>query len=264
LRYKRSEALPDFTIDSAKGVLVADAVSPASLTSSFSRSLTAADTPWLRAAVTGGQLGFSGFDRCREAARLWRGGFHADIKGVYPGPCRLPKVIVRGTHALKAKLGLKTHLTHAGIDYGGYVTRMARPSLLGEYAWALRRADFWAVDIALAVGLNVLDYGWGSKADVGIGSTEFYAAVTVDVAIEAAGAGAGAITGYGFYLGAMWLCPQFAIPALVLGYLVGETSFSIVVAPSWREPGIEAVNWLYSQATAREAKIVYCGGPLLR
>jgi RHS repeat-associated protein len=263
LRYKRSEALPGFTFDSAKGVLVADAVSPASLTASFSDSLAAAAMTWLRGGATAGKLGYTGFDRVRQAVDLWRGGFQTEIKGVYPGPRGLPRVIVRGTQALKAKLGLKTHLTHAGIDYGSYVTRMARPSALGEFAWALKAPEFWAINMALSVGLNVLDYGWGSKADVGIGSTEFYAAVTVDLGIGVAGVGAGAVSGWVFCALVSSLVPGAGPAALVIGYVVGQVVFAVGFQPEWREDAVGAVTWFYSQSTAREAKIVRQGSPLL-
>jgi len=85
LRYKRSEALPDFTFDSAKGVLVADAVSPASLSSSFSHSLTAGTMGLLRGVAAGRKQAYRGFARYREALRLSRGGFETMISGVYPG-----------------------------------------------------------------------------------------------------------------------------------------------------------------------------------
>jgi hypothetical protein len=222
---------------------VADAVSPAYLTSSFAESLSASTMAGLRNIATGGKLSYTGFDRYRQAARLWRGGFATEIKGVYPGPRGLPKVIVRGTQALKAKLGLKTHLTHAGIDYGSYVTRMARPSVLGEFAWALRAPEFWAVNIVLGVGLNVLDYGWGSKADVGIGSPEFYAAVTVDLGLNVAAAGAGALTAHFAFAIAMVIAPEFAVPALVVGYIIGPILFAGASHHfGWRESSVRGVT----------------------
>jgi len=263
LRYKRSEALPDFTFDLAKGVLVADAVSPASLTTSFSHSLTAGTMNLLRAVAAGAKLAYTGLARYQEARRLWEGGFETVISGVYPGPRALTKVKVLGTQALKARLGLKTHLTHAGIEYGSYVTRVARPSALGEFAWALKRADFWVINIGLAVGLNVLDYGWGSKADVGLGSTEFYAAVTVDIGIGVAGVGAGAVSGWVLCALVSAAVPGAGPAALVIGYIVGQVVFSVVLPPEWRESAVGGVSWFYSQVTAKEAKILRQGSPLL-
>ena len=265
LRYKRSEALPDSTVDLARGTLVADAVSPASLTTSFSHSLTAGTMGLLSGIATGGKLAYTGLARYQEARRLWAGGFETVISGVYPGPRALTKVRVLGTQALKSRLGLKTHLTHAGIDYGGYVTRMARPSALGEFAWALKRADFWAVNIGLAVGLNVLDYGWGSKADVGIGSTEFYAAVTVDIGLGVASAGSGAVIAYAFWAVAMLVAPEFAGPALVVGYFSGALAFNAAsLYFGWHDVGVRRLAPLYGSLGGREQGIPYPNSPLLR
>jgi hypothetical protein len=62
----------------------------------------------------------------------------------------------------------------------------------------------------------MIDYGWGSKADVGLGSTEFYAAVTVDIAFGLASMGTGLI----FVAALLWGIPG-AQPAAVLVTLVG-------------------------------------------
>jgi len=88
----------------------------------------------------------------------------------------------------------------------------------------------------------VLDYGWGSKADVGIGSTEFYAAVTVDVALGVASVGTGA-----FFVFLLLAAAPGAGPALVLcAYVVGQVAFSIASVPL-REPAVRGVNRFYRE-----------------
>jgi hypothetical protein len=112
--------------------------------------------------------------------------------------------------------------------------------------------------------VNVIDYGWGSKADVGIGSTEFYAAVTVDLALGVASVGAGAAA-----VLALLIFVPGAGPAVVLGmYLVGQTGFTIFIGPRVREPAVRCVSRFYrelgqGQMVPEELGLGW-GGTLLR
>jgi hypothetical protein len=93
------------------------------------------------------------------------------------------------------------------------------------------------------VVVNVVDYGWGSKAHIGIGSTEFYAAVTVDVAFGVLGVGTGAL-----FVGVLlFMTTGGAGPAAVLcAYVLGQVAFSIVSVPL-REPAVRGVNRFYRE-----------------
>jgi hypothetical protein len=102
---------------------------------------------------------------------------------------------------------------------------------------------FWIANIGSAVLVNVVDYGWGSKADVGLGRAEFYAAVTVDIALGVAGAGTGAFFVFVFLL----LQPE-ATPAVILVlYLIGQTGFSTFIGPRVREPAVRGVTRFYNE-----------------
>jgi hypothetical protein len=112
--------------------------------------------------------------------------------------------------------------------------------------------------------VNAIDYGWGSKADVGLGSTEFYAAVTVDIGLGVASVGTGA-----FFVFLLVLAAPEATPAVMLClYLIGQTGFSIFIAPRIREPGVRGVTRLYNELgqseVARESVGMAWGGTLLR
>jgi hypothetical protein len=112
--------------------------------------------------------------------------------------------------------------------------------------------------------VNVIAYGWGSKADVGIGSTEFYAAVTVDVALVAAGAGTGALLGWGLYVLVSAFVPGAGPVVLVAGAVFGQVAFLATSSYlGFREPAIRGVHWFYEELTEREGHMPYTGSPLL-
>jgi RHS repeat-associated protein len=112
LRYKRSEALPDVTVDLAKGTLVADAVSSDSLASSFSGRLSAESMAWLKTGATVGKLARGGGPNLLKAYYMVRGGFSVIEMGEYPSG--RPMLRVYGTRYYKVKLGFKSHLGAAG------------------------------------------------------------------------------------------------------------------------------------------------------
>ncbi len=263
LRYKRSEALPDFTFDSAKGVLVADAVSPASLCSSFSDSLTAESMSWLRRGVAALKLVHSVAPNIEKVVFMAKGGFRVVPRGTYAS--ELPRFIVYGSHWSKAGLYLPTHLTHAGAAYDD-LARWAAPSAAGEFTRAVGTKSFWILTIGSAVVVNVIDYGWGSKADVGIGSTEFYAAMTVDVGFAVASAGTGAL------LVGLLLLASPATPAagtILVVYFFGQGGFTVASWHfGWREGALRRVTRVYEGARTRMLSGSYQGSigtsPLLR
>jgi hypothetical protein len=113
--------------------------------------------------------------------------------------------------------------------------------------------------------VNMIDYGWGSKADVGLGSTEFYAAVTVDIAFGLASTG----TGLTLVAIVLWLFPGTQ-PAAVLATLVfGQVVFTGGVwYLGWREPAIRRVTRFYDWVGEETRGAGYIGtafrSPLLR
>jgi RHS repeat-associated protein len=244
LRYKRSEALPDFTFDSAKGVLVADAVSPASLSSGFSDSLTAGSMTWLRRGVAAAKLARTGVPNLLKSYYMRAGGFSVIQEGTYPSG--RPMLRVYGTRLYKVKLGYESHLGAAGMEYEDLARWLEAPAVRrawGEFTRAVGTKGFWAWTIGAAVLVNVIDYGWGSKADVGIGSTEFYAAVTVDLALAVASAGVGAVA-VAFLLVAL---PAAAPAVVLLTFVSTQVGFSIFIAPAVREPAVRGVSRFYRE-----------------
>jgi hypothetical protein len=262
LRYKRSEALPDFTFDSAKGVLVADAVSPASLSSSFSDSLTAETMSWLRGGVAALKLVHSVAPNIEKVVFMAKGGFRVVPRGTYASG--LPRFIVYGSHWSKAGLYLPTHLTHAGAAYDD-LARWVAPSAKVEAARAFGSKGFWIATIGAAVLVNAVEYGWGSKADVGLGSTEFYAAVTVDIAFGLASTGTGLVL-----VAALLYWVPGAQPAAVLVTLViGQVAFTGAAwYLGWREPAIRHVTRFYDWVGEETREAGHTGtaapSPLLR
>ena len=249
-------------MDLAKGVLVADAVSAASLTSSFSRSLTAGTMGWVRGVATLGKLAYRGLPNLRDAFYMAKGGFRVVPRGTYASG--LSRLIVYGSQQSKGELGFYTHLTHAGAAYDD-LARWASPSAAGEFARGVGTKGFWVANIGAAVLVNAIDYGWGSKADVGIGSTEFYAAVTVDIAFGLASAGTGAL----FAAVLLWWVPGAQPAAVLIAFVIGQASFTGVSwGLGWREPAVRRVAWVYERFSEEALSAGHRGtgfpSPLLR
>jgi len=132
--------------------------------------------------------------------------------------------------------GLSPYFTHARWTHPGLVGYLS-PGVAFSREMLSKSTG---VGIALAVAWDVYEYGWGSKRDVGLASTEFAAAVTVDVAatvlFPAVGAAAGAaICGPG--------APICVAAGIAAGYLA-NLGFSRNVF-RLRERSIEAVSAFY-------------------
>jgi len=91
--------------------------------------------------------------------------------------------------------------------------------------------------------VNALDYGWGSKADVGIGSTEFYAAVTVDIGLNVVGAATAAL------IVAIVLPPAAPAEVVLITFFSAQAAFSLLFPPSARATSVERVNRFYQRMT---------------
>ena len=122
-----------------------------------------------------------------RAIRLWRGGFRLIQGTTYAG-----QVLVYGTQEAKAIAGLSPYLTHArGLTHPALVGYL-KP---GVAAW--RSVANWStlLGVALTVGEDVYTYGWGAKKEVGLRSSEFAAALSVDVALSVGLSALGAALG---------------------------------------------------------------------
>jgi hypothetical protein len=120
-----------------------------------------------------------------------RGGLRLARGATYAG-----QVIVYGTHEAKALAGLPTHLTHArAATYPGLIPYTNRWVAAGEVI----RSPWTAAALGIVYVVDVYEYQWGSKHDVGLASTEFASAMTVDTIITlgppAVGAGFGSFGG---------------------------------------------------------------------
>jgi hypothetical protein len=261
LRYKRSEALPGFTVDLAKGTVVADAVSPASLSSSFSGRVSAEAMAWLRRGFAGAELARGGFLDLRDALYMASGGFRVVPRGEYASG--LKRLIVYGSLAAKRQMRLPARLTHAGETYDD-LARLAAPNAKAELARTMGTKGFWIATIGAAVLVNVIDYGWGSKADVGLGSPEFYAALTVDIALGLTSGAVGVLT-----VLVLSVLPV-SVPASVtlIVFFAAQAVFTYAFPDSWRERAVQEITELYATPPG---PTVGCGplvcrsaGPMLR
>ena len=173
-------------------------------------------------------LGYGGY----EAWRAWRmllGGLRFVPGTTYPG-----QIIVYGTWGARQAAGLSPHLTHARLTHP-ILVRYLSPGVAFSREILSKSTGF---GIVLTVGWDVYEYGWGSKREVGLASTEFAAAVTVDVAasalLPAIGAAAGAaICGLG--------APICVVAGAAAGNLV-NVGFSL---SGFRERSIESVSAFY-------------------
>jgi len=118
--------------------------------------------------------------------RMWRGGFRVERSGTYSSG--RGKVSIYGARASRpGQIG--PTWTHAGIDNPA-VAPYATAG--GAVKAAFKSGAFWG-SLALAAGVDVVDYSpWGSRSEAGY-ETEFAAALTVDVAIIMLSTGSGAV-----------------------------------------------------------------------
>ncbi len=169
-----------------------------------------------------------------RAFRMVHGGLHFVPGTRYPG-----QIIVRGTQEAKIAAGLSPYLTHArGLTHPGL-----RPYLSPQAAGAaqLKGWPTW-VGVAVTVGWDVYEYGWGSRREVGLESPEFAAAVTVDVAASLLLPAAGAVAGAA--IGAVACGPAAPICA-VAGIAAGNVAVAAFSHSGLREWSIEQMSGFY-------------------
>ncbi len=219
-------------------------------------------------------LAYGGYQAWR-AGRMLRGGLRLVPGSAYPG-----QIIVYGSREAREAAGLSPFLTHARwthpalIRYLSPGAAFSRELLSGstgvgvalsvgwdvyEYGWgsypcSLDPSGADPVSFPGAAfsrlspgprgwgwrerGWDVYEYGWGSKRDVGLRSTEFAAAVTVDVGttalIPALGAAAGGL-----------ICGPGAPACVIIGAAAGNLLIVGFSASGLRERSVEAVSGFY-------------------
>jgi RHS repeat-associated protein len=141
-----------------------------------------------------------------NGVRMIQGGFAiVDATTLARGATYPGQMIVRGTAGAKEGARLVPQFTHAAAAHPALVP------LTSPWAAAGQAVSEPATTVTLGIvyGVDIYEYGLGSKRDVGLNSSEFASAVTVDTAITlgppALGAGvgtifgpAGTVIGYGF------------------------------------------------------------------
>jgi hypothetical protein len=135
--------------------------------------------------------GYEAFHRFSHGLEMARGGLRLARRSTYAG-----QAIVYGTHEAKALAGLPTHLTHARAATHPGLIRYTNPLVA---AGEVIRSPWTVAALGIVYVVDVYEYQWGSKHDVGLASTEFASAMTVDTIITlgppAVGAAAGTIFG---------------------------------------------------------------------
>jgi hypothetical protein len=139
------------------------------------------------------------------------------------------------------------------------------PSAKVEALRALGSKCFWVATIGAAVLVNVIDHGWGSKADVGVGGTEFYAALTVDIAFGLASMGTGLI----FVAALLWGIPGAQPAAVLVTLAIGQIAFTgLAWGLGWRDPAVRHVTRFYDWVSEETRGVGHIGSafpsPLLR
>jgi hypothetical protein len=107
---------------------------------------------------------------------MLRGGLRLVPGSAYPG-----HVIVYGTREAHRAAGLSPFLIHARWTHPGLIRYLSPGAAFSRELLS----GSTGIGVALAVGWDVYEYGRGSQREVGLGSTEFAAAVTVDVGATA-------------------------------------------------------------------------------
>ncbi|MGC9084268.1 MAG: RHS repeat domain-containing protein [Anaerolineae bacterium] len=173
-------------------------------------------------------LAYGGYQAWR-AGRMLRGGLRLVPGSAYPG-----QIIVYGSREAREAAGLSPFLTHARWTHPGLVRYLSPGAAFSRELLS----GSTGVGVALSVGWDVYEYGWGSKREVGLGSTEFAAAVTVDVGttalIPALGAAAGGL-----------ICGPGAPACVIIGAAAGNLLIVGFSASGLRERSVEAVSGFY-------------------
>lgn len=116
------------------------------------------------------------------------GGFRVVRGTTYAGQ----RIIYGNAQAMEAA-GLPASLRNVGA------ARLAGYGVASNPLSAAGKAAFSPLNIGLLVftyGLDTYEYGWGSKSDVGLNSTEYLAALTTDTVIGLGPPAAGAAIGF--------------------------------------------------------------------
>ena len=173
-------------------------------------------------------LRYGGY-RSLQAAQMLRGGLRFVPGTGYPG-----QIVVYETREARQAAGLSPYLTHARWTHPGLVGYLS-PGVAFSREMLSKSTG---VGIALTVAWDVYEYGWGSKREVGLASTEFAAAVTVDVAatvlFPAVGAAAGAV-----------ICGPGAPACVPAGAAAGNFASFLFSVSGYREIAIERVSSFY-------------------
>jgi hypothetical protein len=178
-------------------------------------------------------LGYGGYEAW-QAGRMLRGGLRFVPGARYPG-----QIIVYGTWEARRAAGLSPFLTHSRWTHPALI-RYLSPGVAFSRELLSRSTG---VGVALAVGWDVYEYGWGSKREVGLASPEFAAALTVDVAASALLPAAGAAIGAALSP----LCGPYAPICMLAGVALGSGGTFVFSqnALGLREWSIEAVRSFY-------------------
>gem|GEM_PF-3219984 len=173
-------------------------------------------------------LGYGGYQAWR-ALQMFRGGLRFVPGATYSG-----QIVVYGKPWARQAAGLSPYLTHARWTHPGLVGYLS-PGVAFSREMLSKSTG---VGIALTVAWDVYEYGWGSKREVGLASTEFAAAVTVDVAatvlFPAVGAAAGAV-----------ICGPGAPACVPAGAAAGNFASFLFSVSGYREIAIERVSSFY-------------------
>jgi len=172
-------------------------------------------------------LGYGGYQAWR-ALQMFRGGLQFVPGATYPG-----QIVVYGKPWARQAAGLSPYLTHARWTHPGLVGYLS-PGVAFSREMLSKSTG---VGIALTVGWDVYEYGWGSKREVGLQSPEFAAAVTVDVVVSAGFPAAGAALGT--------LCGPGAPACVPAGTALGSFAAVVFSTSSWRERSIQALSGFY-------------------
>jgi hypothetical protein len=126
------------------------------------------------------------------------GGFYLAEGGTYAG-----QTLVYGTYAAKNAAGnfglfgnpIGPSFTHAGAGHAALAGYMN----VGEAV--VGAVGHWTVAVGLGVvyGVDVYQYQWGSRRDVGLNSSEFAAAIIVDTVFQLGPPALGTAIGFAFF-----------------------------------------------------------------
>ncbi|MBC7252118.1 MAG: RHS repeat-associated core domain-containing protein [Anaerolineae bacterium] len=174
---------------------------------------------------------------------LMQGGFRLVEGTTYAG-----QRLVYGTGEAKTAAGLAPQFTHA-LRTNPAIIGYTDPLVAAGRAIGGRGS---AVTLGIAYGVDIYEYGWGSKRDIGLGSSEFMSAMTVDTVFSLGLPAAGAAIGTAIMPG----------PGTVIGGGAGAAA-SVVLSWAFREPAIHVVDQYFWGAakSAGDVPWYYYGCP---